>query len=73
MEKVNYRETLVWLSELFDGKVILTAKDISEVFKIDPRTVRKLYITKDNKMIEITRLASLMCLSSAEIRQSYFR
>ena len=70
MEKVNYRETLAWLNELFGGKAIVSVTDVATAFKCDRRTAKKRYPFKDCK-IEITRLASFICLSAQEIRKAY--
>lgn len=70
MEKTDYRETLEWLKEQFGGKVLLSVSDVAAAFGCDRRTAKSRYPFKDCK-IEITRLASYLCLSSQEIRRSY--
>ncbi len=70
MEKVDYRDTLAWLDELFEGKKLLTPTEVANAFKIDRRTAQKRYPFTDSK-IEITRLASCMCLSSQDVRNAY--
>ena len=70
MEKVDYRETLLWLNELFEGKKLLTVTEVAEAFKVDRRTVLKRYPFEGSK-IEITRLASCMCLSAQDVRNAY--
>lgn len=69
MEKLDYRDTLSVLMQMFGGKMVLSAKEVGRVFGIDPRTARKRYPFKGT-MIELTRLASAMCLSSDEIRKA---
>lgn len=70
MEKVDYRDTLAWLEELFGGKKVLSVTDVAAAFKINRRTAAKRYPFTDS-MIEITRLASCMCLSSQDVRNAY--
>lgn len=69
-EKVNYRETLVFLTELFDGKMIVNVSDVARAFKIDRRTAAKRYPFERSK-IELTRLASVCCLSDNDVRAAY--
>lgn len=56
-EKANYRDNLVYLSEMFGGKMILTAKEVADKFQCDVRTAKKKYPFEKGK-IEITKLAS---------------
>ena len=70
MEKVDYRETLAWLNEVFAGKKLLCTTEVAKAFKIDRRTAAKRYPFV-NGMIEITRLASCMCLSAQDVRNAY--
>lgn len=70
MEKVDYRETLAWLTDLFEGKKLLSVTEVATAFKVDRRTVAKRYPFENSK-IEITRLASCMCLSSQDVRNAY--
>lgn len=70
MEKVDYRSTLEWLYQLFDGKVVVCVSEVSRKFSIDRRMAEKRYPFVNGK-IELTRLASIMCLSQQEIRGAY--
>ena len=70
MERLNYRETLLFLNERFGGKVVVNTSQVAEAFGIDRRTAKKRYPFNDGK-IEITRLASMLCLSKQEIRNAY--
>lgn len=70
MERLDYRDTLSYLSDMFHGKIVVNMSQVAEAFGIDRRTAKKRYPFKDGK-IEITRLASMMCLSKQEIRQAY--
>ena len=70
MEKVDYRTILIWLQELFDGKVVVSVSDVCRVFKMARSVAVKRYPFTDSK-IEITRLASCMCLSSQDVRNAY--
>ena len=68
-EKLDYRETLAWLNEKFEGRALLRVSDVMRVFKITRVMAKKRYPFKDNK-IEITRLASVMCLSAQDVRRA---
>lgn len=68
MEELNYRETLAWLMELFDGKVIVTLSELSRKFKTDRRTLEKRY-PFNGTTIELTRLASAMCMSMHDVQE----
>jgi len=70
MEKMNYRETLEWLKEIFGGKLLLSVADVSRGFGVDRRTVQKRYPFQDS-YIEITKLASLLSCSAGEVRRTY--
>lgn len=69
-EKVNYRDTLVFLSEIFGGKLLVSVTDVARAFKTDRRTIAKRYPFENSK-IELTRLASVCCLSDNDIRAAY--
>lgn len=68
-EKVDYRETLVWLQEQFGGRVVVSVSEVTRQFRIGRKMALKRYPFKDNK-IEITRLASAMCLSAQDVRRA---
>lgn len=68
-EKVDYRETLVWLQEQFEGRVVVSVSEVTRKFRIGRNMALKRYPFKDNK-IEITRLASAMCLSAQDVRRA---
>lgn len=69
-EKVNYRDTLAFLTEVFGGKLLLSVADVARAFKTDRRAIAKRYPFEDSK-IELTRLASACCLSDNDIRAAY--
>ena len=68
-EKLDYRETLAWLQEQFGGRMVLSVSEVMRQFKIGRKMALKRYPFKDNK-IEITRLASAMCLSAQDVRRA---
>lgn len=68
-EKVDYRETLNWLYEQFEGRVVVSVSNVMRQFRISRNLALKRYPFKDNK-IEITRLASAMCLSAQDVRRA---
>lgn len=70
MEKVDYRATLAYLLELFEGKQIVNVAEVARAFNCDRRVVKRRYPFTDNK-IEVTRLASQMSLSANEVRRAY--
>ena len=48
MEKMMYRDTLMWLNEIFDGKKLLSISDVARVFKIDRATAKNRYPFNNN-------------------------
>ena len=70
MEKMNYRDTLNWLSEKFNGKVLLTVSEVARGFGVDRRTAQKRYPFQGS-YIEITKLASLLSCSANDVRYAY--
>lgn len=70
MEKQNYRDTLAYLLDVFDGKMVVGPTEVGRAFRIDPRTARKRY-PFNNSLIELTKLASYMCMSEEDVRKAY--
>jgi hypothetical protein len=59
-EREGYRENYEMLLDRFPGKVMLTLREVSHMFEIDPRTAAKRYPFQ-NRTISIPTLARCMC------------
>lgn len=70
MEKINYRDILNFLLELFDGKMLVGPVTVSKAFGISYHTVKKRY-PFDKSAIEVTKLASCLCITPEELRRIY--
>lgn len=59
-EKPEYRDNLEALMERFEGRMLLTAKDVATYCGIDPRTAQKRY-SIGREGITVPTLARRMC------------